>query len=40
MKLTFAATMIRPRHLPDSIIALKDSASALSHSLGQKEKYE
>ncbi len=34
MNLAFAATMIRPRYLPDSIIAQKDSASAFLHSLG------
>ncbi len=33
MKLAFAATMIRPRYLPDSIIARKVSASAFLHSL-------
>jgi hypothetical protein len=34
-KRTFAATMIRPRHHADSIVARKLSASAFSHSLGQ-----
>ncbi len=38
MKLAFAATMNRPRYLLDSIIAQKDTASAFSHSLGQKRK--
>jgi len=35
----FAAIMNRPRYLLDSIIAQKDSASAFSHSLGQKETF-
>ncbi len=33
MKLASAATMIHPRHLPDSIVARKVSASAFLHSL-------
>ncbi len=38
VKLASAATMIRPRYLPDSIVARKVSASAFLHSLGQKRK--
>ncbi len=38
MKLAFAAIMIRPRYLPDSIIAQEDSASAFLHSLDPKRK--
>ena len=34
MKLAFAATMIRPRYFPDSIVAQLVSVSAFSHSLG------
>ncbi len=33
VNLAFAATMIRPRYLPDSIIAQLDSASEFSHGL-------
>ena len=36
MNLAFAATMIRPRYLPDSIVAPKVSASAFLHSLDPK----
>ena len=38
MKLAFATTMIRPRDLPDSIVAQLVSVSAFSHSLGQQRK--
>ncbi len=34
MKLAFAATMIRPRYFPDSIVAQLVSVSAFSHGLG------
>ena len=33
--MAFAARMIRPRYLPDSIVAQKDWAAAFSHSLSQ-----
>ncbi len=36
-KLVVAATMIRPRYLPDSIIAQLVSVSAFSHSLGPEQ---
>ena len=36
MKLAFAATMIRPRYPPDSIIARKVSAPEFSHNLDPK----
>ena len=36
MMQAFAATMIRPRYLPDSIVAQLVSMSTFSHSLGQK----
>ena len=36
MKLAFAATMIRPRYFPDSIVAQLVSVSAFSHSLDPK----
>ncbi len=35
MNLAFAATMIGPRYLPDSIVARKVSASAFLHSQGR-----
>ena len=38
MKLVSAAIMIRLSHALDSDIAQKDTASAFSHSLGQKRK--
>jgi len=38
MNLAFAATMIRPRYLPDSIVAQKVSAPEFLQSLGQKRK--
>ena len=34
MKLAFAATMIRPRYFPNSIVAQLVSVSAFSHGLG------
>jgi hypothetical protein len=34
MKLAFAATMIRPRYFPDSIVVQLASVSAFLHSLG------
>jgi len=37
-KLAFAATMIRPRDLPDSIVAQLVSVSTFLHRLGQKRK--
>ncbi len=37
MNLAFAATMIRPRYLRDSIVARKGSASAFLHSLDPKQ---
>ncbi len=37
MQLAFAATMIRPGRLHDSLIARKLSASEFSHSLGHKQ---
>ncbi len=36
MNLAFAATMIRPRYLPDSIVAQLVSVSAFLHSLDPK----
>ena len=36
MKLAFAATMIRPRYVPDSIVAQLVSMSTFSHTLGQQ----
>ena len=39
MKLTFAATMIRPRYFQDSIIVQMVSASAFTHSLGQMQSF-
>ncbi len=38
MKLASAAIMIRPRYLPDSIIAQLVSVSAFSHSLDSNRK--
>ncbi len=38
-KRTFAATVIRPRHHADSIVARRLSASAFSHSLGQERTF-
>ncbi len=38
MQLAFAATMIRPGRLHDSLIVWKLSASEFSHSLGQQRK--
>ncbi len=38
MKLSFAATMIRPRDLPDLIVAQLVSVSAFSQSLGRNRK--
>ena len=37
-KLAFAATMIRPRDLPDSIVAQLVSVPAFLHSLGHERK--
>ena len=37
-KLAFAATMIRPRDLPDSIVAQLVSVSTFLHRLGQNRK--
>ena len=38
MKLAFATAMIRPRYLPDSIVAQLVSVSAFSHSLDPLRK--
>jgi len=39
MNLAFAATMIRPRYLLDSIVAQWVSVSTFSHSLDPKPKF-
>ncbi len=39
MNLAFAATMIRSRYLPDSIVARKISAPKFSHSLDPYATY-
>jgi hypothetical protein len=39
MQLAFAATMIRPGRLHDSLIAWKLSASEFLHSLGQNRSF-
>ncbi len=39
MNLAFATTMIRPRYLPDSIVAQKVSAPEFLHSLSQERTF-